>query len=152
MHVRRMQLTDVMEVTALSEQLGYPTTRGEVERRFLAITNDTGHGLFVAESQQEGGSVLGWVHIFGVPLLETDGYAEIGGLVVHAQARRQGAGRALLQAAEQWAQERNYTNVRLGSGTHRTEAHAFYDHMGYSLMKTAKRFRKSLKRDRSVSS
>ncbi|MBV9471266.1 MAG: hypothetical protein JOZ57_18655, partial [Abitibacteriaceae bacterium] len=76
-----MHTADVAQVAALSEQLGYPTTAAHIAQRFQALSHNQGHGFFVA-THDKNNKALGWVHIYGVHLLETEGYAEIGGLVV----------------------------------------------------------------------
>lgn len=136
-----MAQADALAVAELSAQLGYRTTPTEVARRFLKLQQSFNDGLFVAV---RGPEVVGWLHVYGVRLLETDGYAEIGGLVVDAAARRQGVGRGLVQWAEAWAAAHDYRELRLRSGLHRREAHAFYEQLGYELSKTSHMFRKQL--------
>lgn len=136
-----MQIADAEAVANLSSQLGYPADTAQAERRFGTIAAEGRHGLFVA---QMGARVIGWVHIYGVHLLESDGYAEIGGLVVDVGARRRGVGRALMRSAEEWARTSGCPEVRLRSGLHRPEAHQFYQCIGYTLTKTAHMFRRSL--------
>lgn len=53
-------------------------------------------------------------------------------LAVAGRCRRQGLGRALLEAAEQWAKADGAAGVRLVSGEGRAGAHAFYRSCGYS--------------------
>ena len=89
--------------------------------------------------------MLGWVHVYGVHLLESPApFAEIGGLVVDRNARRQGVGRALMAQAEAWAAEHGCLKVRLRSGLHRADAHQFYQSIGCALTKTSHMFRKAL--------
>ncbi len=64
--------------------------------------------------------------------------------MVHAAARRQGIGRRLIEEAEHWAGAHGYLDIRLRSGLHRTEAHAFYQAIGYQLAKTSHLFQKLL--------
>lgn len=66
------------------------------------------------------------------------------GALVDAEARRQQVGRALMEQAEAWAREQGYRQVRLRSGLHRTEAHQFYQAVGYTLTKTGHTFQKAL--------
>ncbi len=47
-------------------------------------------------------------------------------LVTHEERRSKGYGKALLQFAENWAQEHEYKLVSLSSGLQREEAHRFY--------------------------
>jgi GNAT superfamily N-acetyltransferase len=59
--------------------------------------------------------------------------------------RGKGVGRALMLCAEVWARDCGYDRVKLSSGAHRIEAHAFYEHIGYSNIRTSFRFEKILR-------
>jgi GNAT superfamily N-acetyltransferase len=48
-------------------------------------------------------------------------------LAVSPEHRSQGVGKALLDAAKQWARERGATHLELDSGEARTDAHRFYE-------------------------
>ena len=138
-----MTAADAPAVALLATQMGYdllPATT--IAARLEEFAARQGHGCFVAECK---GAVLGWVDVFGVSMLISPRFfAEVGGLVVSASARRQGIGRALMAQAEAWAQEHSYAEVRLRSGLHRTEAHEFYQSLGYELAKTSHMFRKTI--------
>ena len=69
---------------------------------------------------------------------------EIAGLVVDAQVRRGGVGRALVAAAEAWARQAGVDDVILRSNVARSEAHAFYPSLGYTLIKTQHAYAKRL--------
>ena len=71
-------------------------------------------------------------------------YRNVLGLAVRKDAHRRGIGRALVQAAEQWAGEQGIAALRVNSGMARTNAHAFYRAMGFSSEKDQKRFIKTL--------
>lgn len=139
LQVRPMEPVDAEAVARLSGQLGYPITASQIQERFAWITRSPDNGFFVAE---QGGRVLGWVHVCGVHPLMSLSYAEVGGLIVAEDARRQGIGRALMTKAERWAQRQPYPDVRLRSGVPRVDAHAFYQSIGYELTKTSHMFRK----------
>jgi GNAT superfamily N-acetyltransferase len=53
-------------------------------------------------------------------------------LIVTATARSQGAGKALLDAATDWARDRGCTHLELASGAGRKDAHRFYLREGMS--------------------
>ena len=137
-----MTTGDSDAVALLADQLGYPSTRAEIERRFQAIEGDPDSRLLVAEGPDA--AVLGWIHVFGNHLLESEGEAEVGGLVVDSRARGQGIGKRLMEAAEAWARGRGYTKVCVRSNTIRLETHKFYQHLGYSILKSQYKFRKPL--------
>jgi len=134
-----MESADAEVVARLSGQLGYPMIASQIQEQLALITRNPDNGFFVAE---QGGLILGWVHVYGVHLLMSPSYAEVGGLVVAEDARRQGIGRALMAEAESWAQKQPYADVRLRSGLRRVDAHAFYQSIGYELTKTSHMFRK----------
>jgi GNAT superfamily N-acetyltransferase len=58
--------------------------------------------------------------------------AELGELAVTDETEGQGAGAALLAAAEAWARERGFSFVALGTGAANTRARDFYARHGYA--------------------
>jgi GNAT superfamily N-acetyltransferase len=141
MRVRAMTAADVEQVAALCGQLGYPNTAADVTARFKALGARPPNAVFVAE---EDSRVLGWVHVQEVLTLEAGPWADLGGLVVHDAARGRGVGRLLVEAAEGWAVERGYPEMRVRSNVVRVEAHEFYRRLGYEVVKTQLNFRKAL--------
>lgn len=135
-----MALAHLHGVTDLCAELGYPAVEAQVTRRFHALLSRVDNGLFVAT---HGSDVFGWAHVYGVRLLETEGYAEIGGIVVRTQSRKHGIGKALLRRCEAWAAEHCYDQVRLRSGLHRDEAHQFYETVGYERSKASFMFKRA---------
>lgn len=98
--------------------------------------------MFVAETTT--GDVIGWEHVSVNHLLESGTRAEINGLIVEEARRSAGAGKLLLDAAEEWARERGCESVNLRSNVIRERAHGFYLRSGYEHYKTQKAFRKTL--------
>jgi GNAT superfamily N-acetyltransferase len=140
--IRPSTPADIPDLAQLAGQLGYPSTPEQVARRFEALAGEPDeNALFVAEVD---GRVAGWVHVHLYSLLVDDPEAEIGGLVVDASRRGQGLGAQLMAAAEAWAREKGCPSVYLRSNTMRTEAHAFYQQLGYRLVKSQYAFRKEL--------
>ena len=141
--VRPMRAGDAAAVAELSGELGYPATAASLLNRFALIAERVDARVFVAQTSD--GPIIGWVHVYGAYLLESDAHAEIGGLVVAEKARGQRVGAALMSAAEAWAEEHGYGSVRVRSRIARLEAHGFYEHLGYSRIKTQHSFRKAIK-------
>jgi GNAT superfamily N-acetyltransferase len=133
---------DFAAVSAISAQLGYPATAKEVAERFANIRNRPDHFIRVACNTE--GVVVGWVHAHFIERLHVARYADVAGLVVDQSARRQGAARALMQAVEDWARSHNLPRIRLRSGQQRTDAHAFYESIGYRHVTTPKAFERGL--------
>ena len=134
---------DAARLAELSTQLGYPATSENILGRLGQILGDREHAVFVAEARERA-YVVAWVHVLVTHVLEEDSQAEIAGLVVDEAWRGRGAGRLLMERAEQWAREQGCRAVRLRSNVIRAEAHAFYEKLGYQVIKSQKVFRKTL--------
>lgn len=132
--LRPMTLADAPAVARLLPDLGYDATPAQVEARLSALRDWPDQEAFVAERD---GVVVGLCQVQGVRLLASDGYAEIQALVVAAACQGQGLGRALVAHANAWAFALGYTRVRLRSGTHRVEAHAFYEALGFEKARSS---------------
>ena len=126
--VREMRPEDFAMIATLSAELGYPVSKIDIVDRFEAIGGSRDHRLTTAHAQ---GEAVGWCHAYCVRILESEGYAELGGLVVNESWRRQSVGRALVADAETWARSRGFTRLRAYSGAHREHAHEFYRSLGY---------------------
>ena len=140
MDVRRVRATDVVDVSRLLEELGYPTAEELVAERLAAIADREG-AVFVAE---EEGKVVGWVHVSGAASLHYGPFAEVTGLVIADAHRGEGIGTRLMGEAEAWANEFGYPTVRLRSRSSRGRTHAFYLGLGYSKVKEQVMFTKDL--------
>jgi len=139
--IRHATGSDVPRIAELSGELGYPTTAAEMKRRFELIKPAGAHAVFVAEYQK---NVIGWIHVSITPLLEVARRAEVNGLIVAESHRSSGAGAALLDAAEQWARQKQCAGMSVRSNVIRDRAHDFYERQGYIHIKTQKAFRKPL--------
>ena len=140
--IRAASPGDAAQLAELSRQLGYPSQPEEMKRRLARVQPDEEHALFVAE--QQGGGVVGWVHVFLYHSIENPTRAEVGGLVVDERCRSQGLGHQLLAWAEEWAREKGCRAIGLRSNVIRERAHTFYEREGYRVIKTQKAFRKDL--------
>jgi GNAT superfamily N-acetyltransferase len=141
--IRQMAPEDAAAVAILTSQLGYPSTEVDIKRRY-ALIHDRSDGQLIVALDIDA-TVIGWIHVQALRLLEADERAEIWGLVVADTVRGSGVGRLLVEAAEEWAVRRGLDIMGVRSNTLRVEAHAFYEHLGYEVVKTQKVFRKKLK-------
>lgn len=85
--------------------------------------------LLVAE---DGGELVGFVHVRTV----TDYYTQapighVSDIVVAGQAEGRGVGRALIEAAHDWARSRGYRMMQLFVLPENAGARALYERMGY---------------------
>jgi GNAT superfamily N-acetyltransferase len=142
--IRVARAADAPRLAELSGELGYPAMPGELEERLRAIDGKADHVVFVAEALPGGEPLAGWLHACLQRALESDPAVEIKGLVIDARWRGQGAGRLLMERAEQWAGEKRCPTVVLRSNVIREGAHVFYERLGYRIIKTQRVFRKDL--------
>ena len=139
--VRTARLDDVDRIVDLTAQLGYDVDASAVQERLARILQRQDHRFLVAELD---GRAVGWLHAVVSDYIETGPFVVVAGLVVDTSVRKTGAGRALMSAAEHWAVEKGCHVVRLWSSAARTEAHRFYERIGYAHIKTQYSFVKSV--------
>ena len=139
--LRPARLADAPAFASLATQLGYPSSPRQVEKRMAAVLDDPKHLIVAAES---GDRVVGWAHAYVCCLVESDTFAELGGLVVDESRRGQVVGGKLLDQVEEWARQKGCHTVCLRSNVIRHEAHKFYAARGYHQIKTQHAFRKRL--------
>jgi len=139
--VRTAQPGDADAIAQLMVQLGYESAPRTVAARLSRILDRPDHRFLIAEA---GARPAGWLHAVVFDFIETGAFVVIAGLVVDRSLRRQGVGRLLMSRAEAWAVEKGCSIVRLWSSNVRTEAHHFYEHLGYSHIKTQYSFVKSV--------
>jgi GNAT superfamily N-acetyltransferase len=140
--IREATCGDADRLAELAGQLGYSSCPNELQSRLNRLTTIPNQAVFVAE---HSGRVVGWLHVGIVALVETNGFAEIFGLVVDEEQRGSGVGGQLIAAAERWAAQHGQQIIRVRSNMIREEAHAFYHHIGYSTIKQQRVFEKQIK-------
>jgi len=141
MHVRRLRPSDVDIATELLRQLGYHVPANELAGRIAQLSTAEGHYAAVAH---DGQKIYGLMHVYERPSLEKPRAAVVQSLVVEERARKTGAGKLLMGAAETWARERGLNHVVLHTRIDRDDARAFYERVGYMRAATAHLMSKQL--------
>jgi GNAT superfamily N-acetyltransferase len=144
MTLRVARLEDAHAIADLTRQLGYEVPVSTLSERLARLLPRSDQCFLVAELD---GDVVGWVHVVVAEYIDTGVYAQIGGLVVDRRQRNKGVGRLLMTRAEEWAHQQGCAAVRLWSSAIRTEAHRFYERLGYTNVKAQYAFVKSLNAD-----
>lgn len=139
--VRPARHSDAEGIAYLTARLGYEVDGPAMSDRLSRILSQQEQRFLVAERDDR---LVGWVHALIWEFVETGAFVVIGGLVVDRSLRRQGIGRALLANAETWAVEQGCSVVRLWSSISRTEAHGFYEQLGYRNIKSQYSFVKAV--------
>jgi GNAT superfamily N-acetyltransferase len=117
-------------------ELGYPTAAVDVAPR-LALVRREGGEVFLAEDPRLG--PLGLMSLAKHAVLHASGsVAQITALVTTPAARRRGVGRALVNAARDWAARQGCIRLTVTSAERRADAHAFYPACGMPY--TGRRF------------
>ena len=143
--IRQATTSDIPAMNELfRKDLGYEECTMEiVEKQFAGLDNSR-EAVFVAEEEDDSSHIAGVIHVEKYNVLYFPTMANILGIAVAADFRRQGIGSALLKRAEEWARENGASSMRLNSGESRKQAHEFYRAQGYIDDKKQMRFIKEL--------
>ena len=136
--VRPAEPADAGPLVELAEQVGsepqaWLITGGDwrsagEERRYLRSVRRYRHAaVFVAETN---GTIVGRLSVARDPHPASEHVADVG-LMVARGHRRQGAGTALMEAAEAWAKSVGVQKLELHVFPHNTPAIALYERLGY---------------------
>ncbi|MDQ3668667.1 MAG: GNAT family N-acetyltransferase [Actinomycetota bacterium] len=136
--VRRAEPRDASELVDLartvgSEEEGWLITNGEwrsasEERRYLRAIRRSRHAaVLVAEVPER---IVGRLSIARDPHPASGHVADVG-VMVARDHRRQGAGRALMAAAEDWARSVGVSKIELHVFPYNAAALALYESLGY---------------------
>jgi len=135
--IREMTANDATAVNALSKQLGYPLSIGQTLQNINMILQSKDHTAFVAEYENE---IVGWIGAAQAIMIEVMPHCEINGLVIDENHRGMGIGKLLINNVKQWAKEKGNNKIGLHCNVKRTEAHLFYQHLGFTELKQQKNF------------
>lgn len=136
--IREVAVADSEAIARLVSELGYPTSTSQMHRRLETIAHDEDYQTLVA---CDGVDIVGFIGTRSGPLYEDDElYGQVMALAVARSHQRRGIGRMLLRRAESRLGERGVRILVVTTGSHRADAHAFYENSGYSF--TGRRYKK----------
>ena len=140
--IRPACVSDALAIKTLSRDcLGYDYGEELVKEKTEKLLSDPAHRVWVAELD---GKTVGYLHASDYDVLYAPHMKNILGIAVLPECRRQGIGRLLLAALEEWGKGSGAKAVRLNSGETRTEAHTFYRSCGYAGEKKQLNLKKQL--------
>jgi ribosomal protein S18 acetylase RimI-like enzyme len=136
--IREAIATDLPRLVELTAQLlddpgeDYAATPEAYDRAFAGIMADSRQTLFVAERD---GVIVGSLVLVIVPNLGRHGrpYAILENIVTDAAHRSSGVGEAMMRHALALAEQAGCYKVALTSRLHRTDAHRFYERLGFHV-------------------
>jgi len=139
--IRNARADDAPGLAPLLAELGFPSTVEQVTIR-LGTMLAAGEVVLVAVGPEDG-KLLGMTTVHVTPVLHRPtSVGRLTALVVKENARGRGIGRALVLAGEALLADRGCALVEITSNRRLTDAHSFYEHLGYE--RTSHRFKKSL--------
>jgi GNAT superfamily N-acetyltransferase len=144
--IRRAIPADAPELERLFAMLGYPIRREAILAKW-AEWDAQGNIAFVADRQD--GTLAGVITLHHTHVLHRERpVGRISALVVDASVRGLGIGCSLVAAAEVILTEAGCGMIEVTSNKRRTDAHAFYERLGYE--RTSYKFAKRISGDRSA--
>jgi len=135
--IREMTAKDAEAVNTLSKQLGYPLSIGQTLQNINAVLQNKDRTAFVAEYENK---IVGWIGAAQAVMIEVMPHCEINGLVIDEHHRGIGVGKLLIDRVKHWAKEKGNDKIGLHCNVKRTEAHLFYQHLGFTELKLQKNF------------
>jgi GNAT superfamily N-acetyltransferase len=127
--VRSVRLEEVDQLARLFEQLGHPQTADGLRLALEGVLVDPRADVLVAD---DNGVLVGAATFFMVPVAhDSRPWCRITTLVVDEAHRGHGIGQMLVEAAETAARDAACSRIEATSALHRTEAHRFYERLGY---------------------
>lgn len=129
--IREATLADVGAIAPLLGELGYPVDGETLAGRMRRMLGRDDQKILIAENEIGALGLLA-LHVF--PALAYDGnVALIMALVVTAEARGLGVGRALIDRADAVARSLDATRLLVTTHVRRSDAHAFYERLGFEF-------------------
>lgn len=141
MRIREYRPADRCEYQQLREKLWPDCTDADNDSWFARDDATT----FVAE--RPDGSLCGFVEVGSRPYAEDCDSSPVGyieGWWVDADVRKRGVGRALIEAAEQWARSKGYTEMASDALIDNSVSHSAHSALGYVEVERLVMFRKRL--------
>ena len=146
--IREIESRDYASAAAIWRNvLGFSSVTDEiVAQTYEKMKSDNRYRTFVADAD---GEIVGFATaVQTLAIGYPNGYIKMNGLAVLPAFQRRGIGKMLMERVEQLAAQCGASMIGLASGFQRTDAHTFYEHLGYQ--KTSFWFRKDIGRVKEV--
>ena len=115
-----------------------------MKKQIEKLTKDNNHHIIIGFENEQTRKIIGFVHAESYESLYMEAGLNILALAVDCNFQGQGIGKKLMSSIEEYALKNNISFIRLNSNVYRTEAHKFYERIGYVCDKTQKRLIKKL--------
>lgn len=127
--IRPATVDDIPAIAGLLVELEHPYSEEGIRKQFDLLTLLHDHWIIVAERD---GYAIGLMTFHALDLLfEAERLGRITSLIVSEADRGKGIGKMLVAKAEELARESGCSRVELTSNIRRSEAHGFYESLGF---------------------
>lgn len=138
--VRDASLEDANIIAVLMNDLGYDVASATIFEKIAALRTSASDAVFLAVLRER---VVGVISLHALPMFHRSGnLGRITSLVVGTSARGRGVGTALIDRSNEWFALKGCVKIEVTSGDHRTDAHLFYQQLGFQ--RDGQRLAKSL--------
>ena len=128
--VRKIREEDYQAAAMIwREVIDVPVSDEDLAQIYRKMAEDDRCFTYVAEADEQIVGLVTGVCVPAVPF--PNGYIKMNGLGVLPEYQHKGIGRKLLTQVEKEAVKRKVTRIGLATGLQRTDAHVFYEGMGY---------------------
>ncbi|NLV81835.1 MAG: GNAT family N-acetyltransferase [Synergistaceae bacterium] len=122
--IRQCEISDTKAIYDLNVcEMGYDYKEEKTKEKLKELLESDKDKILVALIDN---IIVGYVHANNHDVIYAPHMKNIMGIAVSSNVKKQGIGRALLKAIEEWAQESGACGIRIVSGATRTGAHEFY--------------------------
>ena len=143
--IRPITAADASSIRKINtEQLGYEVSEAVINRQLEKLLNDPNHHFFAVCVDDQTQLLIGYIHAQVYDTLYAAPLFNVLALAVDDKIHRQGVGSQLMSALETEAKRRDIETIRVASGESRTEAHLFYEKIGFVSNKFQKHFLKKV--------
>jgi GNAT superfamily N-acetyltransferase len=140
-------MSDIPDITRLIDELGYPTEEGAMAVRLgrLSRMADVVPSALLLARDSATGKVVGLLQLeIPAHIAATAMATEILALVVSSDYRNHRIGQRLVDAVEEWARQHGTSEIVVRTNAIRSDAHRFYERLGFELTKTSRVYTKTL--------
>lgn len=136
---------DITQLTGLMNQwddLPHELSIDYIVNKLQKISTMKNSIVLVAEDNES--NLAGYAFLTEVVFLGMEPFIELQSILVNRVHRRQGIGKALMNASEEWARNNGFHEIVLSSRIHLNNAHKFYEGLGYKTYKQSYFFKKKI--------
>lgn len=131
MNIRRTSYKDIDPVLTLMHELGYFPEKSTIIENITKYARSPEYEVFVAEAKDK---LVGCISLHVMQLFHIKGnVGRITSIAVSREYRRNGIGKALVEAADEYFRSMGCVKAEVTSADHRKDAHMFYQAVGFVL-------------------